>query len=136
VAKAQGARRPLVPWLFIGDLIVLLVFVGLGMTSHRTWDGPWSLLPTALPFALAWVAWGLVVGAFRPAALRSPGAAIARGLFAWVLTVPTGLLLRVLILNRGPSLIFGLVAFTLGGMMLVAWRGLAGWTASRRSRHR
>lgn len=92
------------------------------MVSHQTFAGPGSVLPTAAPFAIAWTAVGFLLGAFRPPAVSSPGAAARSLLWPWLLTIPVSLVLRALLLGRDAPLAFGIVAFFLGGAFLLAWR--------------
>ncbi|OUM98673.1 MAG: hypothetical protein BAA04_05465 [Firmicutes bacterium ZCTH02-B6] len=124
--------RRLLPTLFIGDALVVLLFVALGQFSHLTWSGLVALFPASFPFLLAWVLWGLILGTFRAQTLRSIAAAAKSALLAWALAAPTGVLVRMALLGRVSHWSFFLTAFAFGGAMLVVWRAIAAWIASRR----
>jgi len=120
------------PILFIGDVLVVLLFVALGQFSHLTWSGYLPLFSAAVPFLLAWVVWGFVLGTFRTSVLKSIPAAVKSGLLTWALAAPTGILVRMAILGRVPHWSFFFAAFAFGGAMLVVWRAISAWMANRR----
>ncbi|MFZ2487453.1 MAG: DUF3054 domain-containing protein [Anaerolineae bacterium] len=115
------------PFLLLGDLLILLVFVLIGQADHQTLNRSNPLvgaLPNFLPLASAWLVMALVLRAYPRAAL-SLRAFLARSALAWLLAAPLGLFLRMLLLQRGGvPLPFLLVTLSIGGLMLLGWRVL------------
>lgn len=128
--RAQDAR-PFLPSLLIGDMLTVLLFVALGMTSHLTWNGALSLFPASFPFLLAWLVWGAALGAFRAGTIRNVRTAIRTAVIGWALAAPTGVFVRMLMLGRAPHWTFWLTSFGFGVIMLAAWRVGAAWYAAR-----
>ncbi|MBO2521356.1 MAG: DUF3054 domain-containing protein [Clostridia bacterium] len=117
-----GTRGRFLPSLFLGDLVVVIIFTLLGMIEHGTARGALSVLITAVPFLIAWVAIGLWLGVFWERAVTGVGPAVRSAALAWLLTIPIAMQLRVLLLQRGAPLLFAVVAFLLGAACLIAWR--------------
>jgi hypothetical protein len=115
--------------LFIGDLLALFIFVFIGQSDHATLDALHPILGALIltaDFALPWLIAGLFLGAFQtdPQDVR-PIPFFARTLNAWLVAGPIAILLRALIL--GLAIIptpFYVVAMTLGGLFVFAWRVL------------
>jgi len=132
-SRAQATRPPW--WLFAGDWLVLLLFVFIGQRDHAI-SGPGalpSLLNTALSLAVPWTVVALLLGAYRLRPLPGWRLWLGRALNAWLVAAPLGLLLRALLRNQDAiPVIFILVATSIGGLMIVGWRVLAYWLASRR----
>jgi hypothetical protein len=136
--------------LAAGDALALLLFVAIGQRDHEMVNpenpigGP---LLTAGEFVLPWLVVGWLVGAFATAARASgehgaSGAVsgrvvVLRALNAWLIAAPLAILLRAAVLDRAiiPT-IFMVVAMTLGGAFVMAWRllfVLAVWLLQRRT---
>jgi hypothetical protein len=132
-SAAQAARPPW--WLFVGDWLVLLLFVFIGQRDHAI-SGPGalpSLLNTALSLAVPWTVAAFVLGAYRLRPLPGWRVWLGRALNAWLVAAPLGLLLRALLRNQDAiPVIFILVATGIGGLMIIGWRALAYWLAARR----
>ena len=132
--SAAQAARPLW-WLFVGDWLVLLLFVFIGQRDHAI-SGPGalpSLLNTALSLAVPWTVAAFVLGAYRLRPLPGWRVWLGRALNAWLVAAPLGLLLRALLRNQDAiPVIFILVATGIGGLMIIGWRALAYWLAARR----
>ncbi len=132
-SAAQVARPPW--WLFVGDWLVLLLFVFIGQRDHAI-SGPGalpSLLNTALSLAVPWTVAAFVLGAYRLRPLPGWRVWLGRALNAWLVAAPLGLLLRALLRNQDAiPVIFILVATGIGGLMIIGWRALAYWLAARR----
>ena len=132
-SAAQAARPPW--WLFVGDWLVLLLFVFIGQRDHAI-SGPGalpSLLNTALSLAVPWTVAAFVLGAYRLRPLPGWRVWLGRALNAWLVAAPLGLLLRALLRNQDAiPVIFILVATGIGGLMIIGWRALAYWLAVRR----
>ena len=132
-SAAQAARPSW--WLFVGDWLVLLLFVFIGQRDHAI-SGPGalpSLLNTALSLAVPWTVAAFVLGAYRLRPLPGWRVWLGRALNAWLVAAPLGLLLRALLRNQDAiPVIFILVATGIGGLMIIGWRALAYWLAVRR----
>ncbi|GBD11195.1 hypothetical protein HRbin23_00847 [bacterium HR23] len=114
--------RALAPLLVAGDVLCFVVFALLGQISHREPVTLWGSLRNALPLAVAWLAIGGVLGAFRPSAVRGPARAWWRVLGPWVPAGLVGLAARSLWLER-PLLSTALAIFLVGNAaLLVLWR--------------
>lgn len=115
------------PFLLLGDLLILLVFVLIGQADHQTLNRSNPLvgaLPNFLPLAGAWLVMALVLRAYPRAAL-SLRAFLGRSALAWLLAAPLGLFLRMMLLQRGGiPLPFLLVTLSIGGLLLLGWRAL------------
>ena len=132
-SAAQAARPPW--WLFVGDWLVLLLFVFIGQRDHAI-SGPGalpSLLNTAFSLAVPWTVAAFVLGAYRLRPLPGWQVWLGRALNAWLVAAPLGLVLRALLRNQDAiPVIFILIAMSIGGLMIVGWRALAYWWVSRR----
>ncbi len=136
--------------LVAGDLIALLLFVGIGQRDHEMVnpENPiGGLLMTAAEFFIPWLVVGWLVGAFAPAGgetnsqqtfLSVNGRPIVvRALNAWLIAAPLAVLLRAMVLGRSiiPT-IFLVVVMGLGGAFVLGWRLLfllAIWLLQRRT---
>ena len=132
-SAVQAARPPW--WLFVGDWLVLLLFVFIGQRDHAI-SGPGalpSLLNTAFSLAVPWTVAAFVLGAYRLRPLPGWQVWLGRALNAWLVAAPLGLVLRALLRNQDAiPVIFILVATGIGGLMIIGWRALAYWLAVRR----
>jgi hypothetical protein len=136
--------------LVAGDVIALLLFVGIGQRDHEMVnpENPiGGLLMTAVDFVIPWLVVGWLVGAFAPASRETNSqetflsvggrAIIVRALNAWLIAAPLAVLLRAAVLGRSiiPT-IFLVVVMGLGGAFVLGWRLLflfATWLLQRRS---
>ncbi|MHB8380468.1 MAG: DUF3054 domain-containing protein [Acidimicrobiales bacterium] len=95
------------------DALIVLVFVGIGRSSHHHGLRLAGLLSTTWPFAV-----GLGLGWLYLTLRRRNGASLRGGVAVWLSTVGVGMVLRVLS-GQGTALAFILVALAfLGGLML------------------
>ncbi|MGH3439850.1 MAG: DUF3054 domain-containing protein [Sciscionella sp.] len=101
------------------DVIVVLVFVTIGRTSHTEGLALSGIASTAWPF-LAGAAIGWLAGRVwrRPLRVGSGGVAV------WLGALVGGMVLRV-ISGQGTELSFILVAGAFLALFLLGWRGLA-----------
>lgn len=124
--------------LLTGDLLALTLFVLLGLGTHRELAEAGALqrlLLNAGPLALAWVAAGWALGAFRIQALTPARAFLGRSLTAWLIAAPLALLLRAFLLRAATIVvIFFVVTLLTGGAFLLVWRATFFWLASRGQR--
>lgn len=127
-----GDYRRWVPLiLLIGDWTALFLFVLIGERDHGLIDPARPIVPllvTTSEFAVPWALAGWWLGAFaltRRASGATPAVVpfFGRTLNTWLVAAPIALLLRALVLQRAaiPTL-FIIVATTLGGLFVFAWR--------------
>ncbi|NEM91630.1 DUF3054 domain-containing protein [Galbitalea soli] len=112
------------------DVVLVLVFVLIGRSSHHEAITLPGTLVTLWPFLV-----GLVAGHLVMRAWRSPLRVWPTGVGIWVATVVVGMLLRV-VSGQGIQLGFVIVATIVLGVFLVGWRALAIPIAGRRRRRR
>lgn len=96
-----------------------MVFVAIGRASHGEADAVAGLVRTAWPFAA-----GLVLGWSVTRAWRRPAAMLPSGVGIWLITVATGMSLRVAS-GQGVAVTFVIVALTFLGLALLGWRAVA-----------
>ena len=123
--EAVTRERTLQVILAAGDSFALLLFVFLGQNDHQTVNATnplGGLVLAGAPFAVAWLAAALLLGAYRPDVLN-PRLMFTRSLTAWFIALPVGVVARALVLGRDviPT-IFILVAFAFGGLFVIGWR--------------
>jgi hypothetical protein len=122
--------------LLIGDLIAILLFVFIGQQDHATTDvnNPlFGLLRAAFPFLIMWLIVAPIVGAYPSAENITLRRLLVRGLNAWLIAAPLGLLLRAFLFERGgiPA-IFMLLTLVVAGAFILIWRLLFGFIWQRR----
>ena len=100
------------------DVVLVVVFVLIGRTSHGEQETTSGFLTTFLPFLV-----GLAVGWALARAWRRPMSVGRTGLVVWIATVVVGLLLRLLT-GQGAPFAFVVVASIVLGAFLVGWRVL------------
>jgi hypothetical protein len=103
------------------DLAALIVFVLVGMRSHRLGTQAEIFLRTALPVGAAWLVLAAVLRTYRPTTLL-------RLVTTWAVAVPIGLLLRVAWVGspRADALVvFFAVAMAFTLLFLAIGRGIA-----------
>jgi hypothetical protein len=105
-------------WLVI-DALIVLVFVGIGRSSHHHGLRLAGFLTTAWPFAV-----GLGLGWLYLSLRRRDGASVRAGVAVWVCTVVVGMILRVLS-GQGTAVAFIVVAFGFLGLFMLGLRMIA-----------
>lgn len=115
--------------LAVGDVLVILVIVGIGMFNHYGVDGvlsnPAAVLITALPFLVGWALGAALIGAYSPGAAESAKAAVPLGVRSWVVAAVVGILIRGLLSSFDLALgIFFVVMLVTGSVALGVWRWL------------
>lgn len=109
------------PYLFLLDLLALLLFAGAGLRSHGlplTLEG---LARNVLPVIFVWLLLAPFLGTYRRPAWKNL-------LLAWALAFPAGLWLRQMVLGEGFGVgffIFLGVAMGFSLLFLLLLRGLA-----------
>jgi len=110
--------------LMAGDLLALLAFALIGLASHERELSVAALARTFLPFAVAWLLVGSVLGGFQPDGDGRP----VSGWGIVLLWIPAGLLgivARSMVFERSLFTAFFPIAVTGNGLFLLAWRALA-----------
>lgn len=123
--------------LAVGDIVVFMLFAVIGRASHNEAAGLSAIAEvaqTAAPFALGWFVVSPWLGAFNADVAARPRHMLGRTALAWLLALPIGLIVRALIIGRGSPLSFAIVTFITALLMLLGWRGVYAWLASRRVR--
>jgi peptidoglycan/LPS O-acetylase OafA/YrhL len=100
------------------DVVLVVVFVLIGRTSHGEQETAGGFITTFWPFLV-----GLAVGWVVARAWRRPMSVGHTGLVVWIATVVVGLLLRLLT-GQGAPFAFVVVASIVLGAFLVGWRVL------------
>jgi hypothetical protein len=108
--------------LLIGDLLIVLLFSAIGRVSHHMTPDPLSILNTAFPFAVAWLAAGALTGVFKPGSAESVGRASKITLLTLVIAAPLGVLLRSLLLGRMMAPSFWIVGSVSLAILMLTWR--------------
>ena len=102
------ARR----WILI-DILIVVVFVGIGRANHHHGENLAGLASTTWPFAV-----GLAIGWLVVLARHQSGVSLGAGTEIWLSTVAFGMILRV-IAGQGTAFAFVVVALAfLGALML------------------
>jgi hypothetical protein len=105
-------------WIAV-DAVVVLVFVGIGRSSHHHGLRLTGFLSTTWPFAV-----GLGVGWLYLLIRRRDGSSLRGGVAVWLSTVIAGMVLRV-IAGQGTAFAFVLVAFAFVGLFMLGLRIVA-----------
>lgn len=112
--------------LAVGDLLVILAVIAVGMHNHETLTGVVPLLATAAPFLLGWVLASVPIGAYSAGAAESAKAAVPLAIRSWVPAAVVGIVIRGAVQSSfGVSLaIFLGVMLVTGAVALAVWRWL------------
>jgi peptidoglycan/LPS O-acetylase OafA/YrhL len=100
------------------DVVLVVLFVVFGRTSHGEQLSPGGFSTTLWPFLV-----GLAAGWAVARAWRRPMSVGRTGLVVWAVTVVVGLLLRVLTGQGAPFAVVVVASIVLGAF-LVGWRVL------------
>jgi hypothetical protein len=99
-------------WIVI-DILVVLLFVGIGRSSHHHGESLSGMASTTWPFGV-----GLAIGWIIVLVRRQNGVSLGAGVEVWLATVALGMSLRV-IAGQGIAFAFVVVALVfLGALML------------------
>lgn len=112
-------------WI-VADLLIVLLFVGIGRANHHHGDGLSGMASTTWPFAV-----GLVLGWFIVIIRHEDGSSLGAGVKVWLATVVLGMFLRV-IAGQGTAVAFIIVALAFLGVLMLGTR-LLHWRFLRRS---
>lgn len=112
--------------LAVGDLIVILLVIAVGMLNHNSLTGPVALLATAAPFLVGWGLTSAPIGAYSAGAAESGKASIPLAIRSWVPAAVVGILIRGATqssFDTALAIFLGVMVVT-GGVALAAWRWL------------
>lgn len=102
------------------DVCCVLVFVGIGRSSHDEAGSVTGFAGTAWPFLVGLGVGWVALRAWR----RRADAVVPVGVGVWLSAVVVGMVLRVLS-GQGIAFTFVLVALVFLGIVLLGWRGAA-----------
>lgn len=102
-------------WVVV-DVLVVLIFVGIGRSNHHHLVNLSGMASTTWPFAV-----GLGVGWLIVLARHQRGVSVGAGVEVWIATVAVGMILRV-IAGQGTAFAFILVALGFLGALLLGLR--------------
>ena len=112
-------------WVVI-DFVIILLFVGIGRSTHDHGLSLAGLTSTTWPFAVGWLLATVII-----IATGKSGKSVAGGRLVWLTTVAVGMLLRV-VAGQGIALAFVVVALGFLGIAMLGWRIL--WKGTERLR--
>ncbi|MFB6221146.1 MAG: DUF3054 domain-containing protein [Halolamina sp.] len=120
---SERVDRGAVP-LAVGDLLVILLVIALGMVNHGSLTGPAALLATAAPFLVGWAVSSVPVGAYSAGAAESAKAAVPLAIRSWVPAAVVGIVIRGATQSAfGTGLaVFLVVMVVTGSVALAVWR--------------
>lgn len=112
--------------LAVGDLTAIGVFVAAGLVSHGYSDLPahaGRFVGTFVPFAVGWIVVAVAGNLYTRDSVANVRNAVSRTVLAWGLGVLIAQALRSTSTFPGNAAVtFALVAFAVGGVLLVTWR--------------
>ena len=103
----------------VGDLLVVLLFVAMGLVQHGT------PLTTQNLFLVGWLfAVGVLLGHLAIRAWRAPFRIWPHGVFVWAITLASAMALRTLF-SAGTEVSFIIVTAVVTGVLMLGWRAVA-----------
>jgi hypothetical protein len=108
----------------LADLAVVLLFVGIGRSTHHHSSALAGMASTSWPFVC-----GLAAGWVTLMVLGQPRIPLSGGVPIWLTTVALGMILRV-VSGQGTAFAFVLVALAFLGAAMLGWR--LAWVGVRR----
>ena len=120
------------PWVLAAviDLVLVVAFAAIGMSSHEEHVGIGTLANVAWPFVA-----GTAIGWIVALVWKNPAAPLRSGIPVWILAVGGGMILRVLT-GGGFAVSFLIVTLIVLGVFLLGWRGIAALVTRIRGRRR
>ncbi|MDN5822570.1 MAG: DUF3054 domain-containing protein [Brachybacterium sp.] len=103
----------------VGDLLVVLLFVAMGLVQHGTPLTTQNLFLVGWPFAL-----GVLLGHLAIRAWRAPFRIWPHGVFVWAITLATAMALRTLF-SAGTEVSFLIVTAVVTAVGMLGWRAVA-----------
>lgn len=124
-SKEMSYRQAVISLAF-GDIMVFLIFVIIGDTSHGKLSGLASILHiilVALPFIAGWFIVSPFMGMFRRDIFTQPRAMAIRTLWAWIPSWVVAMILRGIFFDHGvPPTAFLVVSLLFNFAFLEIWR--------------
>lgn len=122
-------------WLLaLGDWLALLIFCVIGETNHNmlSVEGLPSLFNTFFSLVVPWTIVAILMGGYHPEKAAGFWSWMGRSLSIWLIAAPLGLVIRALWRGQGVVvLVFMIVALSVGGLFILAWRAVYWWWLSR-----
>lgn len=103
----------------VGDLLVAVLFVAIGLVQHGTALTSQNLVLVGWPFAL-----GVLLGHLAIRAWRAPFRIWPHGVFVWAITVATAMALRT-VFAAGTEVSFVIVSAAVIAVGMLGWRAAA-----------
>lgn len=131
---AQPDLRRVGP-LVAGDALVFLLFAAIGRASHGEaagLDALFQVLETAAPFAAAWFLVAPFARLYQAEVTAGLRPTLTRGALAWLIALPIGMLLRMVLRREGiPPTSFFITSYLFVLMFMFTWRGLYLWLSRK-----
>jgi hypothetical protein len=119
--------------LIAGDILMITLVTLTGFASHGTLGAAGSrILPTLVPFLLAWLLVAPFFGTYDVAQLSEPQQ-LWRPFWSMIIAAPMGAFLRGMWQNQPILPTFVLVMGGFGSMAILAWRAVYWFLDSRRN---
>jgi hypothetical protein len=118
----------------LGDVLVLLVFVAMGISNHggAPLESPVYTLERVAPFLLSWVVVAPLAGVYHRETLTGYRRTVVLVTAAWVVVALGGSALRgSSLFPGGAPLPFVLVTLSFGTAMVLSWRVAGVWLRRR-----
>lgn len=119
-------RHPWIPALI--DLVLVVAFAAIGMSSHEESVSAATLLTVAWPFVV-----GGAIGWLVCLAWKNPAAPLRTGIPVWILAAGGGMVLRVAT-GGGFAVPFLIVTLIVLAVFLIGWRAIAALVTRIRAR--
>lgn len=103
----------------VGDLLAVLVFVAIGLTSHGEELTTTNLAIVAWPFAF-----GALLGHLAIRSWRRPFGIWPQGVLIWAITVAAAMAIRTLF-SQGTEVSFVIVTASVLAVLMIGWRAAA-----------
>ena len=110
------------------DLVLIVAFAAIGMSSHEEHLTAATLVTVAWPFVA-----GGVIGWLVSLAWKNPAAPLRTGIPVWILAAGGGMVLRV-VTGGGFAVPFLIVTLIVLAVFLIGWRAIAALVSRIRSR--
>ncbi len=116
--------------LIAGDVIAMVLWVALGLASHRMSDN-WfqNVVRIVAPFLIGWVVVAPFTRVYDLGALRRPFTFMRRSATCWFLATILGLALRATLFGSGFVPVFAAVTLVVTAVLVLGWRAVFMWWA-------
>ncbi len=116
--------------LIAGDVVAMLLWVALGLASHRMSDN-WlqNVVRIVAPFLIGWAVVAPFTRAYDLGALRRPFTFMRRSATCWFLATMLGLVHRATLFGSGFVPVFAAVTLVVTAVLVLGWRAAFMWWA-------